>query len=431
MSDPRSFAFSKRRLEAIPIPAIGRVQYRDTGCPGLIVRVAAGGSRVFYWYRKVNGKPQRVRLGDFPGMSAEQARKAAARENGKAAAGRDPAAEKREKRQEITIADLFADWLTYAQTHKRPRSWQEGQRLYEQYIGPRFGTRKVSTLKPKEIETWHQGLGEKRPRSDGKKGRLLGGPYVANRCLELLSAMYGRAPRLGFTGSNPTQHVPPFQEQARDRFLQPAELPRFFQSLAQEPPIYQDFYLLALLVGARKANLLAMRWAEADFDAAEWKVVAKGGKAVTINLCPEAISILRRRRLEVTGEWVFPAQKRGASTGHLTEPKPAWKRICKRAGLPDLRIHDCRRSFGSWQALSGASLIQIGKALGHRPGSPATAVYARLTDESVRRSIETAAERMLAFGGVKLLDVAVPTDAPADDHLDSTTAAEQPQCDLQ
>jgi integrase len=48
---------------------------------------------------------------------------------------------------------------------------------------------------------------------------------------------------------------------SRDRFLQADELPRFFQSLAEEPNIaMRDFILLALLTGARRENLCAMRW---------------------------------------------------------------------------------------------------------------------------------------------------------------------------
>ena len=68
--------------------------------------------------------------------------------------------------------------------------------------------------------------------------------------------------------------------------------------------------------------------------------------------------------------------------------------------IPDLRIHDLRRTLGSWQAKTGASLAIIGKSLNHK--NPATtAIYARLDIDPVRASMERAASAMLTAAGVK------------------------------
>src|SRR5690606_29864922 len=62
-------------------------------------------------------------------------------------------------------------------------------------------------------------------------------------------------------------------------------------------------------------------------------------------------------------------------------------------GLMDIHIHDIRRTFGSYQAITGASLQIIGKSLGHK--SPqSTQVYARLSLDPVRSSIEKATQVM-------------------------------------
>jgi integrase len=65
-------------------------------------------------------------------------------------------------------------------------------------------------------------------------------------------------------------------------------------------------------------------------------------------------------------------------------------------GMLDLRIHDLRRTLGSWCAMNGASLTVIGKALGHR-SMASTEVYSRLTMDPVRNAVEGAATKMLAF----------------------------------
>jgi integrase len=75
--------------------------------------------------------------------------------------------------------------------------------------------------------------------------------------------------------------------------------------------------------------------------------------------------------------------------------KGAWRAITTAAGLDDLRVHDLRRTFGSWQAAAGASLPMIGKALGHK-SQQATAIYARLNLDPVRQMVDKAAGAMSA-----------------------------------
>ena len=84
-----------------------------------------------------------------------------------------------------------------------------------------------------------------------------------------------------------------------------------------------------------------------------------------------------------------PLRSSHGRSGHLTEPKAAWKRILDRAGLADLRLHDLRRTLGSWQAAAGSSLPIIGASLGHAAVA-STQVYARLGLEAVRGSVEAA-----------------------------------------
>jgi len=76
------------------------------------------------------------------------------------------------------------------------------------------------------------------------------------------------------------------------------------------------------------------------------------------------------------------------------EPKKAWATIRKRAGLEGVRIHDLRRTLGSWQAIMGSSLQIIGRSLGHK-SLQSTEVYARMDLDPVRASVNGAAAAML------------------------------------
>jgi integrase len=222
-------------------------------------------------------------------------------------------------------------------------------------------------------------------------------PVAANRALTFLSALYNRADDIGYKGSNPTHKIKRFREHARDRFLQPAELPKFFEALDEEPnETLRDFFRVALFTGARRSNVQAMRWDDLNLQNGTWRIPGgdvKTGEPVTLPLSPPALEVLRRRSVAREGPWVFPSTWKGR---HITEPKHAWKRVLERAGLENLRIHDLRRTLGSWQAATGASLQIIAKSLGHSDNSQATKIYSRLHLDPVRQSVNTATAAILA-----------------------------------
>jgi len=198
-----------------------------------------------------------------------------------------------------------------------------------------------------------------------------------------------------FSGSNPAQGITKFKLKSRDCFVQSGELPRLFDALATANTDTRDFVLLSLLTGARKGNVLTMCWCDIDTDQNYWRIPdTKNGEPLTVPLVPEAVGILKARREQQTASnpWVFPGSGR---PGHLTSPKGAWQTVLKQAGLENLRIHDLRRSLGSWQAFLGANLAVIGKSLGHKDLA-STLIYSRLDLDPVRESVERATSAMFA-----------------------------------
>jgi integrase len=232
------------------------------------------------------------------------------------------------------------------------------------------------------------------------------GNVTANRAVQLLRRLFNFA-RLQ---PNPAggRAVDFFPERSRERFLLPDELPRFFEALDEEPnDTLRDFFYACLWTGQRRGNVASMRWDELDLDAAIWVIPGaktKNHEPHRVHLAAPMLKILKCRLdtadaairngdSRYTLGYVFPAHRFDAKTPHLTEPKTAWDRLLKRAGLKDLRIHDLRRSLGSWAAMTGASTLVIGKALGHLDPS-STAIYARLNLDPVRVAIDTATSAM-------------------------------------
>jgi integrase len=381
-----SFKFTKTAIKDLTPPPPGqRVYYRDTELKGLILQHTGAGTLTFYLYRWVQGKPERMPLGRWPTLTVEQARKEARIKLGQIANNHNPNDDVRAHREEMTFGELFDLYLSgHAKPHKR--SWKTDEANYNRYLVQWKGS-KLSTITRPEVAKLHTKIGKEN------------GHYAANRVLALISSIFNKAPNWGWNGDNPAKGVVRFKEQSRDRFLQPNELKPFFEAVEAYPnPAIRDYILLSLLTGARRSNVLAMRWADLDLLSATWRIpLTKNGTPQVLPLVPEAVTILEERRNGSTSEWVFPSDREETKTGHLVEPKKAWAKILKEANLVDLQLHDLRRSLGSWQAMTGASLSVIGKSLNHKNVST-TAIYARLNMDPVRDAMGKAVETMLELG---------------------------------
>ncbi len=384
---PTRVRLTKRTIESLPIPASGRSVVFDQDVRGFYLETTATGARSFYLYRKVNGRPRRVRIGGYPETTPEAARKIVQKIAGEIAEGRDPNAERRKRRQpnrtDPTLGEVFDHTLEH---HWKPRArtWKEQERLFNTYTPAAWKNRAVSTLSKIEVLEVHTRLGKKN------------GPYVANRWRGVLHRLFEVAgDDFDFAGGNPVRKVKPFGEEERERFVTPEELPRLFDAIdAAEDVRIADYLRLALLTGARKSALLRMRFADVDLARAVWTIPpsdSKNGKPIHVPLVAEAVEVIRSRQFAAGGrEYVFPGRH---GIGYLTDPKRPLAKVFAAAGFTDVRLHDLRRTFGSWQAANGSSELLIGKSLGHR-NTRSTQVYARLTLDPVRESVERATSAM-------------------------------------
>jgi integrase len=112
-----------------------------------------------------------------------------------------------------------------------------------------------------------------------------------------------------------------------------------------------------------------------------------------IPLSDAAIEVLEG--IKRKGDYVFPANRFNAASGHTVGLPRAWRAIREEAGLDDVRIHDLRHSFASFAAEAGASLQLIGKALGHTQ-MRTTERYAHLRDDPLHALVNEIGERVKA-----------------------------------
>ncbi|MBV5305259.1 MAG: tyrosine-type recombinase/integrase [Desulfobulbaceae bacterium] len=379
------FKFTDERLHKIePAPAGKRTYYHDLFTPGLMLSVTSSGTKSFMFqvWSKAKGRSVTTTLGRYnTAISLNEARAKAKELSVAVNEGKDPQTEKKENRDTMTVGEMLDRYVTeHSIPHKR--SAKDDQAFIRLHLKPIFGTKRVDEPTPESVRSWHNGLVK------------IMKPASANRMLALMRSVYNvMMPDL----PNPCRGVKMFKEYSRDRFLQPEELERFFQAIEHERatgnPDIADYLLLSIFSGARRANVLAMQWKDVDFSREQWRIAGEDSKNKSIMLVPlvgEVLEILTKRRLTASSVFVFPSY---GKTGHLAEPRKGWDRIKKTAGLVDVRLHDLRRTMGSYQTISGASTAIVGKTLGHKnPAS--TAVYARMTLDPVREAMEKAVQLM-------------------------------------
>lgn len=282
-----------------------------------------------------------------------------------------------------TLQTCFDLWMQQkSKPHKR--TWQRDVSRYDRYLSKSLGRQKLSAITPVAVASLHNQI-----HSDT-------GPYAANDTLAFLSSLYTYAERFQFGGRNPCKSIDRFPEQDRERYLQPEEFQRWHAAvLSLSLHEARDFFLLALWTGVRRESVLSMRWEHIDLNAKLWRLPRednKGKKDLIIYLSDEAASVLKQRQAFAESEWVLPSRN-GSKSGHYADPKASWVKVLKVSVIKDLRIHDLRRTLGSWMAEGGVSLHIIGQTLGHR-SLQSTRIYARLGSGAIRNAVNAAATAM-------------------------------------
>ena len=139
---------------------------------------------------------------------------------------------------------------------------------------------------------------------------------------------------------------------------------------------------LLMLTGCRKSEILSLQWKDIDLKAGELGLRESKTGPRAVPLSPPAAQVLAELPRVPGNPWVIPGQKPGTHMTNLDDP---WRIVLERAGIGNVRIHDCRHSFASRALALGESLPVIAKLLGHSQIGT-TARYAHLARDSVRAS---------------------------------------------
>jgi hypothetical protein len=189
-----------------------RLQDRLEG-DGFGVRLYATGTKIFYYAYTFDGKRRFLNLGEYPVTTLAEARKRHTAAKGKIDRGIDPLLEKDMERAERTrtpfVADFVNEYVTrYAKEHNR--GWKEIERALKAEIVPRWGKRKLTDIKRRDLVVILDEIADR------------GAPVMANRLLAYTRKMFSYAVKRDVLEANPFMGMDrPSKEEGRERALSP------------------------------------------------------------------------------------------------------------------------------------------------------------------------------------------------------------------
>ena len=366
---------SKRTIDALSVERGDKV-FWDRELAGFGIRVHATGRKIFVAQaRTPGGLPKRATIGRSVDMTAEDARRRAAEMIDRIRRGEDPVPPP--EPAEPIVADLAARFMTaHVEVNRRPGTVETYRRLLGRHILPELGGLKLSEVDRSHVSGLHYKLRDK--------------PVQANQAVGVFSKMFKLAVAWGMTPArpNPCRSVKRYGERSRERFLteeENARLGRVLFEAESEGPLMASAVAairLLLLTGCRKNEILMLRWDDIDRTAGELRLrdTKSGPRRVPLTSAAERV-LARIPRVE-GNPWAIAGAKPGV---RLERIDALWYRLRARAGLENVRLHDCRHSFASQAPALGEALPTIARLLGHKTVMT-TYKYAHLARDTERAS---------------------------------------------
>lgn len=400
-----------KRLVDAASPAEAELRIWDSEVKGFLLRISPAGRKTYCLKYRYCGRQRWLTIGEHGSpWTPETARERARAALHEAHHGEDPQIAKVDARtKSATVAELFERYFREGPIDKplkRESSWKVDRYNYKRHIEPLLGKRIARELTAAELSHWQAQVAAGKTSADvktKKQGRAIvtGGQGAAARAMRSLSGMLGWAVRREILDTNIACKVQKFRDAPRERALTEEEAARLWTVIGEAESAwviskdFADIFRLIMLTGARRTEIVALRWSEVELERARLVLPPVRTKMGALNrsrhivLSQTALEILSARTPK--GEHVFPSS---VGDKPLVGVNRAWEKVRTLAGLPDVRMHDLRHSFATFAIENGASLFQVGRTLGHAKAA-STERYAHPSDAGARAIATDVAARFV------------------------------------
>ena len=296
-----------------------------------------------------------------------------------------------------TFGELLDRWLE-TKAHSVESSTIASYRwVSDKYVRPALGRTRLASLQPADLDAFYARLS----RGGGVNDAPLS-PRTVRICHGVVRQSLDQARKWGLIVRNPALDASP--PRSRHHEIHPPSVEKVLHLLSVAQNGDEDFaaYLRVLAAtGCRRSEALALRWGDIDWKASELTIarslmttsvgiVEKDTKTHQVRrlaLDKGTVSALRthRKRADKRAKecesvvddsgFVFSADIEGQRPWRPDVVTNRFRRLCRTAGIEDVRLHDLRHYVATNLGAAGTPLATISARLGHRDRSTTLNVY--------------------------------------------------------
>ncbi|MBB6345498.1 integrase [Nonomuraea muscovyensis] len=328
-------------------------------------------------------------------------------------------------RNAITVGEYLDDWIEAHAMQIKPRTLKDYRMIIRLYIKPNIGRMRLQAVRPSTITKLYRDL----LGSGGKDGKGLSARSVIYVHAVLRKAFGDAVDVDQLIASNPVERAkrPKYQYAEPGTVWTPAQL-RAFLALARPHRLYAFFHLAAY-TGARRGELLNLRWPDIDLDGRTVTIAGsagmvdgeriegttKSGRTRLVTLDEETVTVLREHRKSQAADQLLVGDEwRGQRDGYVfangwgapiypdtvtqlirdlvkayNDPKNGPK---PKEPLPYARLHDLRHIHATTLLLAGVPVHVVAARLGHADPAITLRVYAHVIRAAETRAADVFAE---------------------------------------
>jgi len=286
-------------------------------------------------------------------------------------------------------------------------------------IAPVIGHIKLKDLRADHLNSLYTALAQ--PGQNKRTGNGLSAKTILEHH-RLISTVLDQAEKEGLVPFNIAHKAMlPKQKKREVNYFQPEQVEAIRDALEQEPIKWRTITHLFLITGARRGEILGLKWDRVDFEgnrihicnnvlySADRGIYESTPKTDTSNrfitLPLETMKLLRKyrawqneERLRL-GEYCQPqgfvfSQDNGRPM-HPDSVTDWLKKFSKRHGLPHVNPHAFRHTMASMLYFNGVDSVSISKRLGHAQVSTTANIYAHVMEEADQRNADILADVFL------------------------------------
>lgn len=317
----------------------------------------------------------------------------------------------------------FDDYCNYCIDLKEQRGIKHSTifryRELTKRIYPAIGHIKICELRADHLNNLYTEL--MKPGLNNRAGGSLSSSTV-RKYHNLISTVLDQAVKEGLIFFNVAERtMKPKAEKPEVKYFQPDEVAKIREALELEPIKWRTLVHMLLITGARRGEILGLKWDKVDFDhnrihicnsilyKPDIGVYEETPKTETsvrfVTLPPETMKILRKyqawqneERLRL-GEYYqyqgFVFSQDNGQPMHPDSVKRWLNKFSARHDLPHIHPHSFRHTMASMLYFNGVDSVSISKRLGHAQVSTTTNIYAHVMEEADQRNADIQADIFL------------------------------------